>query len=192
MLDEIHKLKNELMSLMQTQMQTNQIDISSKEKMKNSENYIQTEATNPSNSMEDDTKIPPLQNIFIHNKKLLVLDNENYVWHLKKCRKYKKFVEVNNEKYGYNSVEIFNAYFDDIHETIEDQKSPEKNINKEISKSNQHMLISENFIDDNPNTDNLIQHDDYEKNNVLKNEAIDFDISKMSDMSNFVNEEFNT
>ena len=107
---------------------------------------------------------------------------------MKKCRKYKKFVEVNNEKYGYNSVEIFNAYFDDIHETIEDQKSPEKNINKEISKSNQHMLISENFIDDNPNTDNLIQHDDYEKNNVLKNEAIDFDISKMSDMSNFVNE----
>ena len=27
-----------------------------------------------------------------------------------------------------------------------------------------------------------------EKNNVLKIEAIDFDISKMSDMSNFVNE----
>lgn len=195
-MDEIHKLKSELIFLMQSQMQTQQIEDDPNENItiKVTENDINTQSGNPTKSTEDEMKIPPLQNIFIHNKKFLVLDHEKYVWHLKKCRKYQKFVEINNEKFNGNKVEIFNAYFEDVYETTEENKTQEKENKYQIPITKEHIFISENLIykneilTDNLNNYELIQHDNYEKNNLPKNGALDFDISKMSDMSNFVNE----
>jgi len=127
------------------------------------------------------------------------LDSENFVWHLKKCKKFKKFVELNLEKFGGNKVEIFNAYFEDSHydHNNENNKPPtQDNIPTEEKKPTQHMFITENYIDenegqnhDNHDIDEAIKNDDFDKNNQPnKNGNIDFDVSKMSDVSGLVSE----
>ena len=212
MLEEINNLKNELIYLMEAQMQSQTSNISQDNKQEKkeekleekpnkctTENNLKTETTSSShkiteNSDQEDIKIPPLQNIFLHDKKLLVLDQEYFVWHLKKCRKYKSFVEKNNQIYGGNKADIFNAYYEDSFDnndlTHQESLSNIKE-SKGISQSNQHMYIAENYAEDN---ENEIPKEEAKQDIVEKIEnknAIqidDFDISRMSDMSNFVND----
>jgi hypothetical protein len=208
MLEEINNLKNELIYLMEAQMQSQTSQISQDNKQEKQEEKtnkfttdinLKTETTSTSHkisehSEQEDIKIPPLQNIFSHNKKLLVLDQEYFVWHLKKCRKYKSFVEKNNQKYGGNKADIFNAYFEDSFDNNDLTHQESLSIIKEskgFSQTNQHMYIAENYAEDNEND---IPKEEVKQNTVDKNDnknAIqidDFDISRMSDMSNFVND----
>jgi len=188
MLDEINKLKGELIFLMEAQIQSSP---------KKEDNSIRETEANPNLNTEaskgvkvagpnEEEKLPPLQNIFTHNGKYLVLDAENFVWHLKKCKKYKKFVELNLDKFNGNREEVFNAYFEDsIYENETNaEKEKEKQIEEIPKQVNQHMFITENYIEENEqNNDIGIKNDEgFDKANQPK---VDFDIS---DISNIVNE----
>lgn len=204
MLEEINNLKNELIFLMEAQMQSQTSQISQENKQEKNEekihkcieNNLNTETTSAShkNNEQDEIKIPPLQNIFLHNRKLLVLDQEYYVWHLKKCRKYKSFFEKNIEKFGGNKAELFNAYFEDSYDNNELNNPENLSLVKETksnSQNNQHMLIAENYVDENDNDNQKEENkQDFLEKNDNKNpiQIEDFDISKMSDISIFIND----
>jgi hypothetical protein len=55
--------------------------------------------------------LPNIENFFVLNEKVLLVDSEKCLWHLKKCKKYEDFT-LNNKHIYSNKEDNFNAFLE--------------------------------------------------------------------------------
>jgi hypothetical protein len=111
MINEINVLRQELQDLMELQK-----GIMVNEKSKRTINM------NNTNEQINLSVLQHMENFIVIDNKIIIVDNEKNLYHLKRCKKYEQFIKEN----GYTSnEEAFTAY-------IEQHQQREKDLSQEV------------------------------------------------------------
>ena len=141
MLNEINNLKNEIYTLMALQKEDKRKDDSSVAENEN-----------------DMSNIPPIDYFFKLNGKIILVDTDKNLWHLKRCKEYDTFSKENKNKYN-TKEEMFDAFIDYYQQIDAQNNNQENNVEENVLENPEQ----ESYID----LENMISID---KNVIYANE----------------------
>jgi hypothetical protein len=153
MLNEINNLKTELYNLIELQ---NQASDKSVEASVSKSNIILQ--LNNNNGI-----LPNIENFFVINNKVMLVDNEKNLYHLKKCNKFQEYIKINPNKYE-TKEEIFNGFLEYYQNLTKNQIDNESLINKGIDEEEE----SNEIVDD-----NLLEKSEDSVNESIKENSLD-------------------
>lgn len=115
MLSEINNLKAELYSLIDLQKQVsineNQQNSGEDLNVTNTQNINMPGVTSNMFNNSNTNFLPNIENFFLFNDKVMLVDSEKCLWHLRKCKKYEEFALRNPGKCQ-TKEEILNAFLE--------------------------------------------------------------------------------
>lgn len=115
MLSEINNLKAELYSLIDLQRQVGAAEVAencSEDLNQTANQNINAQAVTSNLFNNSNTNfLPNIENFFMFNDKVMLVDSEKNLWHLRKCKKYEEFASRNPGKCQ-SKEEILNSFLE--------------------------------------------------------------------------------
>lgn len=78
--------------------------------------------------------LPNIENFFVLNEKVLLVDSEKSLWHLTKCKKYEEFTAKNNYASKEENFNAFLEYYQNLSKNKNNEKSVDVSVEKDPNK----------------------------------------------------------